>query len=543
MFDLNRPLHAYDADKIDREIIVRNARDGEVFEALDNKKYKLKKGMCVISDKSRVLGLGGIVGGTSTSTELETKNILLEAAYFSPSSIRKTARVLNINTDAKYRFERGIDPNSVTEGLERATELILKICGGQISKFQIIGKNKQKNKIISFQIDKFKKLIGIPMTADEISKILGSLGFKCKKSKSSIKVEVPSWRPDVNLDEDLIEELIRIKGFKHIQLIEPERNRSQDTLNFKQKLFHLSQRSLASKGYMEIVTWSFSDSKVDKQFSKGEKEISLYNPISSDLNVLRRSIFSNLSIYLKRNQDRGYEDLSLFEIGPTFFGKNPGEQQIVVGGLKSGRVNRKSWLDKERNIDVFDIKSDVIKTLIELGIEEKNLFVSDNTKNSYHPGRSGSVTLKSEKGPHLAYFGEIHPAITKSMDFKDKNIFGFEIFLKNIPEPNKKLRQTKKSFKASDYQKSERDFAFVVDKIFKIGALEKIIREVDETLIQSVTTFDVYQGDNIPKDKKSVAINVTLQAIDKTLTENDLEQISKRIIDTVSEKTGATIRS
>ena len=543
MFDLNRPLHAYDADKIDREIIVRNARDGEVFEALDNKKYKLKKGMCVISDKSRVLGLGGIVGGTSTSTELETKNILLEAAYFSPSSIRKTARVLNINTDAKYRFERGIDPNSVREGLELATELILKICGGQISKFQIIGKNKQKNKIISFQIDKFKKLIGIPMTADEISKILGSLGFKCKKSKSSIKVEVPSWRPDVNLDEDLIEELIRIKGFKHIQLIEPERNRSQDTLNFKQKLFHLSQRSLASKGYMEIVTWSFSDSKVDKQFSKGEKEISLYNPISSDLNVLRRSIFSNLSIYLKRNQDRGYEDLSLFEIGPTFFGKNPGEQQIVVGGLKSGRVNRKSWLDKERNIDVFDIKSDVIKTLIELGIEEKNLFVSDNTKNSYHPGRSGSVTLKSEKGPHLAYFGEIHPAITKSMDFKDKNIFGFEIFLKNIPEPNKKLRQTKKSFKASDYQKSERDFAFVVDKIFKIGALEKIIREVDETLIQSVTTFDVYQGDNIPKDKKSVAISVTLQAIDKTLTENDLEQISKRIIDTVSEKTGATIRS
>ena len=543
MFDLNRPLHAYDADKIDREIIVRNARDGEVFEALDNKKYKLKKGMCVISDKSRVLGLGGIVGGTSTSTELETKNILLEAAYFSPSSIRKTARVLNINTDAKYRFERGIDPNSVTEGLERATELILKICGGQISKFQIIGKKKQKNKIISFQIDKFKKLIGIPMAADEISKILGSLGFKCKKSKSSIKVEVPSWRPDVNLDEDLIEELIRIKGFKHIQLIEPERNRSQDTLNFKQKLFHLSQRSLASKGYMEIVTWSFSDSKVDKQFSKGEKEISLYNPISSDLNVLRRSIFSNLSIYLKRNQDRGYEDLSLFEIGPTFFGKNPGEQQIVVGGLKSGRVNRKSWLDKERNIDVFDIKSDVIKTLVELGIEEKNLFVSDNTKNSYHPGRSGSVTLKSEKGPHLAYFGEIHPAITKSMDFKDKNIFGFEIFLKNIPEPNKKLRQTKKSFKASDYQKSERDFAFVVDKIFKIGALEKIIREVDETLIQSVTTFDVYQGDNIPKDKKSVAISVTLQAIDKTLTENDLEQISKRIIDTVSEKTGATIRS
>ena len=276
---------------------------------------------------------------------------------------------------------------------------------------------------------------------------MSSLGFKCKKSQTTIKVEVPSWRPDVNLDEDLIEELIRIKGFNNIKLVKPIKNRTQDTLNFKQKLFHLSQRSLASKGYMEIVTWSFTDSKIDKQFSKGEKEISIFNPISSDLDVLRRSIFSNLAIYHKKNQDRGYEDLSLFEIGPTFFGKNPGEQQIVVGGLKSGKINRKSWLDKERDVDIFDIKGDVMRTLVELGIEEKNLFVSDNTKYSYHPGRSGSVTLKSEKGPHLAYFGEIHPAIIKNLDFKDKNIFGFEIFLKNIPEPNKKLDKPKKAFK------------------------------------------------------------------------------------------------
>ncbi len=543
MFDLNRPLHAYDADKINKEIIVRNAKEGEMFEALDNKKYKLKKDMCVISDKSGVLGLGGIIGGTSTSTELNTKNILLEAAYFRPSSIRKTARVLNINTDAKYRFERGIDPNSIKEGLELATELILKICGGEASKFQIVGRTNQKNKIINFQVEKFEKLIGITITAKEVDKILSSLGFKCKKSQKAIKVEVPSWRPDVSLDEDLIEELIRIKGFSNIKLIEPNKNRNQDTLNFKQKLFHLSQRSLASKGYMEIVTWSFTDSKIDKQFAKGEKEIPIYNPISSDLDVLRRSVFSNLAIYLKKNQDRGYEDLSLFEIGPTFFGKNPGEQQIVVGGLKSGKINRKSWLEKERNVDVFDIKSDAIKTLVELGIEEKNLFVSDNTKHCYHPGRSGSVTLKSEKGPHLAYFGEIHPAIIKNLDYKEKNILGFEIFLKNITEPNKKLRQSKKSFQASDYQKSERDFAFVIDKIFKIGTLEKIITEVDSNLIQNVSTFDIYEGENIPKGKKSVAINVTLQAIDKTLSENDLDEISKKIIDTVSQKTGATIRS
>ena len=543
MFDLNRPLHAYDADKIEKEIIVRDSRENEEFEALDNKIYKLKKGMCVIADKSSVLGLGGIIGGTKTSTEYETKNIVLESAYFLPSSIRKTARDLSINTDAKYRFERGIDPNSVIEGLEIATELILNICGGQASKFVIKGKSKQKCKILKFEVNNFENLIGVPISINEAQKIFLSLGFKCSKRKRDLIVEIPTWRPDINQDVDLIEELIRIKGFKNIKLVEPKRERESPTLNFKQKLFHLSQRSLASKGYFETVTWSFTDSKIDKQFSKQEKEIPIFNPISSDLNVLRRSIFSNLSVHLKKNQDRGYEDLSLFEIGPTFFGKNPGEQQIVVGALRSGKINRKSWIDKERNVDVFDIKSDVVKTLIELGVPEHNLFVSDNTKECYHPGRSGSVTFKSEKGPHLAYFGEIHPAIIKKMDFKEQNIFGLEIFLKNIPEPNKKARETKKSFQASDFQKSERDFAFVIDKIFKIGLLEKIIREIDSSIIQNVTTFDIYEGENIPKDKKSVAINVTLQAEDKTLNEEDLDQISRKIIEVVKEKTGATIRS
>ena len=543
MFDLNRPLHAYDADKINKEIIIRDSKDSEEFEALDNKKYKLKKGMCVISDKSRILGLGGIIGGISTSTTFNTKNILLEAAHFLPTSIRKTARELNINTDAKYRFERGIDPNSIKEGLELSVDLIIKICGGDASKFIITGKQIQQNKTLNFEIHKFEKIIGIPIKIEEADKILSSLGFQCKKHKKNLKVKIPTWRPDIDLEEDLIEELIRIKGFDKIKFIKPEKNRTKETLNFKQKLFHLSQRALASKGYLEAVTWSFTDSKIDKQFSKGEKEISIFNPISSDLNVLRRSIFSNLAMHIKKNQDRGCEDLSIFEIGPTFFGKNPGEQQTVVGGLKSGKANRKSWLEKERNIDVFDVKSDVMKTLVELGIEQKNLFVSDGSKSCYHPGRSGSINFKSAKGPHLANFGEIHPALTTNLDFKDINIFGFEIFLKNIPEPNKKLRQSKKSFQASDFQKTERDFAFVIDNIFKIGVLEKIIEEVDKKIIQKVTTFDVYEGENIPKGKKSIAINVTLQAFDKTLTEGDLDQISKDIIKVVNEKTGATIRS
>jgi len=543
MFDRNRPLHVYNADKINKEIIVRNSVLGESFEALDNKNYKLQNEMCIISDKSGVLGLGGIIGGISTSTELDTKNILLESAYFLPDSIRKTSRALNINTDAKYRFERGIDPNSAKEGLELAAALIVKICGGSASKFSIVGSAVKKKKSITLDVEKFKKIIGITISKVEANKILTSLGCRVKNSKKVLKVEIPTWRPDINQDIDLIEELIRIKGFDKIELIEPEKRRSKDTLNFSQKLFHLSQRALASKGYLEAITWSFTDSKIDKQFTKSEKEIKIFNPISSDLDVLRRSIFSNLIIYLKKNQDRGNEDLSFFEVGPVFFGKNPGEQQIIVGGLRSGLVNRKSWLEKSRNIDVFDIKRDVIKTLIDLGLEESDLFVSDNTKNYYHPGRSGSVNLKSEKGAHLAYFGELHPEIIRNLDFKEKNIFGLEIFLKNIPKPKKKVRIGKKNYTTSDFQKSERDFAFVIDKTFKVGELENIIKKIDYNIIKSVIAFDVFEGQNIAYDKKSVAINVIIQSQDKTLTESDLDLISQKIINTVKEKTGATIRS
>ena len=543
MFDLNRPLHVYDADKIDKEIIIRESKANETFEALDNKKYKLDNGMCVITDRNEVLGLGGIIGGTKTSSEIDTKNILLESAYFLPTSVRKTSRSLNISTDAKYRFERGIDPNSIKEGLEIATALILNICGGSASKFDFAGSFLKKNKSIDLDAEKFNTTIGFSIKDQEIKKILNSLGCKVKINKKSYKVEIPSWRPDINQDIDLVEELIRIKGFDKIPLIEPIKKREKETLNYRQKLFHLSQRSLASKGFMETVTWSFTDSKIDKQFSRSEKEIKIFNPISTDLDVLRRSIFSNLAIHLKKNQDRGYEDLSLFEIGPIFFGTNPGEQQTVLGALKTGLVGRKSWSEKARNIDVFDIKSDAIRTLIELGISHNDLCVTSNTKNCYHPGRSGSINLKSEKGPHLAYFGEIHPAIVTNLNFKEKNIFGLEIILKNIPQPNKKLRISKENYTVSDFQKSERDFAFVIEKSYKVGDLENIIKKINNNVIQKVTTFDVFEGQNIPQGKKSVAINVVIQASDKTLTESDLEEISQQIINTVKDKTGATIRS
>ena len=543
MFDLNRPLHAYDADKINKEIIVRNSKKGETFEALDNKKYTLQNGMCVITDKSGVLGLGGIIGGARSGTELSTKNILLESAYFHPDSIRKTAKKLNINTDAKFRFERGIDPNSIESGLKLATCMILDICGGESSKISITGNKKNNNKSIILKSGTFKKIIGTSISSNEIKKILSSLGFKVKISKNQYKVEVPSWRPDINQEIDLVEELIRIKGFDKIRIIAPEKIRNQDTLNYKQKLFHLSQRAIASKGYLETVTWSFTDAKVDQLFNQGSEEIGILNPISSDLNVLRRSIFSNICLHLKRNQDRGYEDLGIFEVGPIFFGKQPGQQLTVAGGVKTGLIGRKSWIDKPRKLDVFDIKSDVIRTLFELNLKETELLITKEAKNYYHPGRSGSICLKSDKKKTLAYFGEIHPAIITTLDFKEKNVFGFEVFLDNIPESRNKIRNNKAKYKVSDYQKSERDFAFVIDKNYSANEIEILVKNVNPDLIQSVKTFDVFEGQNLPEGKKSLAINVILQSVSKTLTDSDLEQISNKIIEIVKEKTGATIRS
>ena len=543
MFDLNRPLHAYDADKINGEIIVRNSKKSESFEALDNKKYTLQNNMCAISDKSGVLGLGGIIGGTRSGTEFSTKNILLESAYFFPSHIRKTSKILNIDTDAKYRFERGIDSDSIQLGLELGMCMILDICGGEVSKFSIIGKIKDKRKEINLEIEKFAKVIGFSISNSEIKKILTSLGCSLKMSGKKIKVSPPTWRPDIKEDIDLIEELTRIKGYDKVPLIDPEKENIKDTLNYKQKLFHFAQRAIASKGYTETVTWSFTDSKTDTLFSELKNEIKLSNPISSDLDVLRSSLYSNLVISAKKNIHRNFEDLMLFEIGPAFKGSKPGEQSTMIGAIKTGKYSRKNWIEKERNFDVFDIKNDALRTLNEVGINNSKIAVSNKTKKWYHPGRSGLLSLGSPNGPELAYFGEIHPSIIKRLDLRTDNVLGFEIFLDNIPQSRKKIREAKPQFAVSDYQKVVRDFAFVIDEKYSSGEIISLVKKIDMELIKDVKIFDVYQGDNIASGKKSIAFNVTLEPKDRTLEEKDIDQISKKIISTVQEVTGATLRS
>ena len=543
MFDLNRPLHAYDSDKIDQEIIVRNSKKGESFEALDNKKYTLENNMCAISDKSGVLGLGGIIGGTRSGTELSTKNILLESAYFFPSSTRKTSKILNIDTDAKYRFERGIDPNSIKLGLELGMCMILDMCGGEASKFSIVGKLKDERKIIDLEPDKFSKVIGFTITSSEIKKILTSLGCSLKMSGKKMKVLPPTWRPDIKEDIDLIEELTRIKGYDKVPLISPEKENVKDTLNYRQKLFHFAQRSVASRGYTEAVTWSFTDSKTNILFSELKSEIKLSNPISTDLDVLRSSLYSNLIIGAKKNIHRNFEDLMLFEIGPIFKGNKPGEQSTMIGAIKTGKYSRKNWIEKERNFDVFDIKNDALRTLNEIGIDISKIAVSNKSKKWYHPGRSGLLSLGSTSGPELAYFGEIHPSIIKKLDVKTDNILGFEIFLDNIPESRKKIREAKPQFVVSDYQKVVRDFAFVIDEKYSSGEIINFVKKIDKELIKNVKIFDVYQGENITSGKKSIAFSVTLEPKDKTLSEKDIEEVSKKIISIVQETTGATLRS
>ena len=531
MFDLNRPLHAYDLDKIKNKIMIRNSKKGETFKALDNNNYTLEENMCVIADDEGPLGLGGIIGGVRSGTEVDTKNILIESAYFDPEITRKTAKKLDLNSDAKFRFERGVDPNSIESGLEAAADLITSICGGEVSKFDIQQSKKFKSLEINLDPTTVTKIIGIKVNLNQISKILNKLGFTLKKKGKILSVKVPTWRPDIFGEIDLVEEVIRIIGLDNIKSIEPEKNRTKPTLNFYQKHFHLAQRSVASKGYFETVTWSFSDENLNDNFKEEIETIKIVNPISSDLNVLRNSLYPNLIFYMDKNFKRGFDDQSLFEIGPVFIGKKPGEQITVVCGLKRQSKNDKTY----GQIDVFEIKKDLVQTLIELGIDKNEFKIEDKTPSYYHPGISGSIYSK-KYNLLLGYFGELHPKITEKT-------FGFEILLENIVEYKSRTSRVKESLIFSDYQKSDRDFAFVVDKKINAQNLTDIISSIDKSLIKDIKIFDVYEGENIPPGKKSIALKVTIQSDNKTLNENDLTDISKKIVNSVEEKVGAKLRS
>jgi phenylalanyl-tRNA synthetase beta chain len=543
MLDLNRPLHAYDADKVDRKITVRSSKRGEKFLALDNNKYLLEEDACLITNDQEILGLGGVIGGESSSISLDTKNIFLESALFDSVKISKIAKKLGINSDAKFRFERGVDPNIMEYGLKLAAKIINKLCGGKISNIIISGESNFKNKQIKFNLDKFERVIGSKISSTEIKKILNNLGFKFKESKNTYSINIPTWRPDIKEEVDIVEELIRIRGYDKIQLIKPEVDSSKDILTGKQKLYRFAQRSIANKGFMETITYSFTNSKIDSLFGQHNKNLLITNPISNDLDALRSSIFSNLLIHIKNNIHRNFEDQKIFECGPVFFGSKPREQLAVIGGIQIGKIYRKSWLEKDKDVDIFEIKDCVYKTLLELGIHEQELVVIQESESYYHPGRSGKFYLNSNKLLPIANFGEINPRIVKEFDIKNGSIFGFQIFLNNIPVINKQNTEKKIKYEVSNFQKIERDFAFIIDKKFAAEKIINVLLNVDKRLIKKIRVFDVFQGGNIEKNKKSIALNLLIQSQEKTLNDKEIEQLSDKVIITMQNSFDATLRS
>jgi phenylalanyl-tRNA synthetase beta chain len=543
MVDLNRPLHAYDADKIDTKVIVRASKKGEKFLALDNNTYTLEDGACLITNEKEILGLGGVIGGESSSISLDTKNIFLESALFDSVKISKIAKKLGINSDAKFRFERGVDPNMMEYGLKLAAKIINKLCGGKISNITISGDSNFKNKKIKFNSDQFEKIIGSKIPSTEIKKILDNLGFKFKESKNAYIINVPTWRPDINEEVDIVEELIRIRGYDKIQLIKPEVDSSKDILTGKQKLHRFAQRSIANKGFMETITFSFTNSKIDSLFGLHNKNLLIANPISNDLDTLRSSIFSNLLIHIKNNIHRNFEDQKIFEYGPVFFGSEPGEQIAVIGGIQIGKIYRKNWLEKDKEVDVFEIKDCIYKTLIELGIHEQDLTVIQESETYYHPGRSGKFYLNSNKQLPVANFGEINPKIIQELDIKNGPVFGFQILLNNIPVISKQNTEKKIKYVVSNFQKIERDFAFIIEKKFEAEKIINILLNVDKKLIKKIRIFDVFQGGNIEKNQKSIALNLLIQSQDKTLNDKEIDELSDKIIQIMQKSFDATLRS
>ena len=540
MYDENRPLHVYDADKIDGKIIVRSANDGESFLALDEKDYHLKNGMCVIADEKKVLGLGGIMGGESTGCSTETKNVLLESALFDEINTAKTGRNLSILSDARYRFERGIDPNSTLKGIDLATQLILEICGGECSEVELAGNIKENKNEVSTSSSYISRRLGFEVSDKELISILSSLGIETSQTGDVIKCLIPSWRQDIHGEADISEEVIRIKGYENIPTsnIRLKSKINKNILNYAQKKLMKARHFIASIEYDELVTFSFTDSKNCEVFGDINK-LKIVNPISEDLDILRPNLLPNLLQAIKKNKNRNFDSFSIFEIGSQYRSTSPEDQLNVACGIKSGIKTEKSWKNIQTEFDIYDVKQDLTSLIDYLMPGNKKISVSNDCPSWYHPGRSGSIKINNSV--IAGYFGELHPRVANQFKIKNKtNIF--ELYLDELPNTEKKTTN-KPVLNLSDFQIVTRDFAFVIDKKVKSEEVVTSAFKVDKELIRNVEIFDLFEDDSLGKDKKSIAIKVTLQSNEKTLAENDISEISSKIIESVEKSTSGTVRS
>ncbi|MBO0332982.1 phenylalanine--tRNA ligase subunit beta [Sneathiella sp. CAU 1612] len=539
-FDLARPLHVFDADKINGDIQARLAKDGETLLALDGEEYKLDSDACVIADDTHALGLGGIMGGELSGCSEDTVNVFIETALFDPVRIATTGRKLGIESDARYRFERGVDPAFVEPAVEIATRLILDLCGGEPSEVVIAGEGPNWYKTVELRKSRVKELGGIDVPVQEMVTILDRLGFAPQEAGEVLRTTVPSWRMDVAGEADLVEEVLRIYGYDNIEPVPlPIENVvAKPAVNAKQRRVRIAKRALAVRSMMEAVTWSFLPRAHADLFGGVPDDIVLVNPISADLDAMRPSLLPNLIAAAGRNHARGFTDISLFEVGSEYHSDQPEGQVMVAGGIRGGQTSSRHWAGGGRKFDAYDAKADVLVLLEAVGGPASSVQVVTGAPEWYHPGRSGVMQLGPKN--RLAAFGEIHPRVLEAMKVKGP-IVGFEIYLDNIPLPKTK-ETARPPLVVSDYQFVERDFAFEVDVEIPAETIIRAARGSDKKLITDVSVFDIYQGEKITAGKKSVAFSVRLQPTDRTLTEEEIDAVAAKVIGNIEKATGGSLR-
>ena len=544
-FDRGRPLHVFDADKVAGNLTVRRGRAGEEVLALDEKVYKLGPDNCVIADENGIESIAGVMGGQQSGCDENTKNVLIESALWDPMNIARTGRDQGIITDARYRFERGVDPAFMMPGLELATKLVLDICGGEPSETLLAGEVPKPELTIDFPISEVSRLTGIEVDEDEIHQILTRLGFSIEGKDSVVKVSVPSWRPDVFGKADLVEEVMRIYGVNNIgpQPLPTLATVGEKILTTLQIRTRTTRRSLASRGMAEAINWTFIPKAHADIFGGGSAELALANPIATDMSDMRPSLLPGLLTASQRNADRGNGDVALFEVSDIYENDDISGQKRNAGGVRRNTAkldgSGRNWAGDSSNVDVFDAKADALSVLSACGMDVNKVQIEAGGPDWYHPGRSGIIKL----GPKntLGTFGEFHPKTLKTLGISGA-LCGFEVCLNNIPEPRRKATRTKTPLIISDLQSVKRDFAFVVDNEVEAAKILRAASGADKKLISSVSVFDLFEGPSLGEGKKSVAIEVTLQPQNQTLTDGEIEAVSARIIASVEKTTGGALR-
>jgi phenylalanyl-tRNA synthetase beta chain len=536
--DRGRPLHVFDADRLSGNIQARLAKDIEQMLALDGKTYTLDSQMTVIADDKAARGIAGVMGGEDTGCSETTTNVFIESAWFDPVRTAATGRKLGIISDARYRFERGVDPEFVVPGLELATQWILEWCGGEASEIVVAGAPPSWKRDIEFDISRVRSLGGIEVPRAEITCILTNLGFGVKDG-AKLTVSPPSWRWDVEGTADLVEEVVRIHGLDNVPSSPMERSNAvaRATLTPSQRRTRIVRRTLAARGFNETISFTFIPRGHAKLFGGGDDVRQLENPIATDLDAMRPSVLPSLLAAAQRNQARGFNELMFFEIGAQFESGVPEAQSNIAAGIRVGEGVR-AWTKSTHAADAFDAKADMLAALEAAMGAPMTAPIKPGAAAWYHPGRSGTLAL----GPKaLAYFGELHPAILAAFDIKGP-ASAFEVFLDAIPEPKSKGKG-RPAFAPSPYPTVERDFAFVVDDKVTADEVLKAAKSVDRNLIERADLFDVYEGKGVPEGKKSLAISVRLQPKDKTLTDAEIDAIAQKIIAAVTKATGGTLRT